>query len=1021
MASRPTDPTKGIGPWEPFRALCGLYADCVTASENMAEIHDITRLGIDFRPIQPPPRWLDDNHSDTDFDLDLSHLSDRAFLSTLVTRKAFDEEVYIAYPCIFYQNRGNPHGRLMVPICLIPADLRFRDSYTVHVTPHPERALFNEKTLERILKPDTFGRLENAAFHHEGINLPLSVLSCLAHLSQTNLNPNATAATIHDRNRIPQNIAMLCVGMTLRYSRTLRRELRQIAAMPDDVLDTTALAYVFRNPPLPPPPRDPTQARIPLGFLESNDRQFRALLEALNSPCTKIQGPPGTGKSHTAVNLLLNLAANGESALFTSKNHQAIHAIDDLVAHCIVGADGQGLGFDAIQFCSAADDKLKRNPWHKADLGSLKAKAAGLTATEAIDLPEAEARYRELSEEFRRLWADLERRRALVIKAEHLEHEAATLAQRCKINPPEPANAATRVALRLLKDGEAGGLLRRLRFRLCGGPKRIAAAEAHLRTRYPAIRATKRADLAKDIERHLGYAKTLLEKREASGKAQAEAATLPPYEDLLKDTKPVLAGLREAANPLLRHRIAERTERLDDNLIQTLRNLARQIPNDDFPFYATATGKQLHEDLGNAFRQFTDGFPIWACTILSLPLASPCAPALFDRVVIDEAAQCDLPPMIPALFRAKAVTVIGDPAQFPPINNVSDARYALLRRNAGYPPDYDFGRFCYRAGNAFGVVPGTAVMLEEHRRCADGIAAYFSDAFYGGNLKVVGNPTSETAADPTLRFPSYMGYKAALTWEDVRGTDEEAFARVEQILERLLRLPPERRQGITLGIVSPLRRVAENLKSRLRPYFGKFPKEVLNEGSIGTAYAFQGGAKGMVIFVLGLNSSTKPGERWYIEDAQNRSIYNVAISRAKFCCAVVGDRDLALKSPLPELRKLAAPPAETQPHDTAIGPGEIVLRQALKRLGLNPIPQYRLLNRRLDLALPESRLDIEVDGAAWHLNARGNRNQDDLFRDLQVESVGWLPFRVWHKDVMADPDGIAQKILKAHTRRLRLG
>lgn len=1019
MASQRTKPSAQADPWSAFRALCGLYADCVTASENMAEIHDITHQGLDYRTIQPPPRWLDDDNADTAFDLDLSAFADRAFHSTLVTRQDFNEEVYIAYPCIFYHSREEPHRRFMVPVFMIPVETQHLGVYTFRFTPHPERALLNEKTLERLLTPDIFKRMQKVAFDHADANLLLALLSCLSNLTQANLNPNTPNAFVRDEDNVPQNIAMLCVGMELRYNRTLRRELKQIAQMPGDVLDTTALAYVFRDPPLPSAPHAPTQARIPLGFLDSNDRQFRALLEALNTPCSKIQGPPGTGKSHSAVNLLLNLAANGKSALFTSKNHQAIHAIDDLVAACVEGKDGQGLGFDVIQFCSAPGDKLKRHAWYQADTVTLKGRACLMAASLAFDLPEAEARYRELSEDFWSRWNDLERRRALVIETERREYDIAILSRRCKIAPPQLADVATRTALRIVKNGERSGWFHNLCFRLLRGTKRLAEAEATLRNKYSTIHTTNRNDLAKDIERHLEYAERILRQREASDKAQSEAASLPSYDTLLKDMGALLSELREMANPLLRLRIAEQVESLDDTLISKLRNLEKQLPKGEFPFYATQKEKQLRDDFEDTFRQFTNCFPVWACTILSLPLASPCSPGLFDRVIIDEAAQCDIPSMIPALFRAKAVTVIGDPEQFPPINNLSDQCYALLRKNAGYPPDYDFGRFCYRKGNAFNAVPVHALMLEEHRRCADGIAAYFSDAFYGGNLQVVENPPPGKDHDPLLRFPSHMGYKAALTWEEVDGSDEEEFRRVEQCLERILSLPQAHRAGLTIGVVSPLRRVAETLRERLKPYFWKFPKGVLDATSIGTAYAFQGGTKGIILFVLGLNASTKPGEHWYIEDAQNRSIYNVAISRAKVCCIVVGDRKKARESALPELRKLASPPAETHPREASVGPGEIVLQKALERLGLNPVPQYRLLNRRLDLALPESCLDIEVDGAAWHLNARGNRNQDDLFRDLQVESIGWYPFRVWHKEVMKDPDGVAQRILEVHKSRLQ--
>lgn len=1021
MASpQPKYLSAGKNPWTAFRALCKLYASCVTASEDNAELHELSRKGVDFDTVQPPPRWLDDDNSGTDFDISLAEYGLRSFYSTLVTRKEFDEEVYIAYPCIFYRDDKRTKARRMVPVFLIPVDIRFHGNYKAHVTPHPEQALLNEKALEQHLTTNTLRRMVSAYFSQKRTNLLLSVLACLAHLTGTDLNPRMTAASVGDEDGKPQNIAMLCVGMALRYNRTLRRELRQIEGVPDDVLDTTALAYVFRDPPLTKPAPGADEVRVPLEFLNSNYRQFCALQEALNSPCTKIQGPPGTGKSYTAVNLLLNLAANGESALFTSRNHQAIHAIDDLVAKCMEGENGQGLGFEVIQFCSAPDDRLMRHPWYKANIDTLKAQAAMAKASRTMDLSEAIARYRELAEGFRQCWDMLERRRALVVETEKLERDRAVLSALCRIDPPEPADARTWAALRVVKDGVATGFLRRLRFILSGGHKRLASAESYLRSRYKDFYAAKRSDLAQDIERHLGYVDRMRTDADASMKVQAEAASLPSYDELLEKACKLLKGLHEVATPLLCSRIAEYADEVDDRLIPTVRSLAARIPQDDTPFYITQVDKKLSEDLTEAFRRFTGCFPVWVSTILSLPLAAPCSPAILDRVIIDEAAQCDIPAIVPALFRAKAVTVIGDPEQFPPIVKVTPQRYSLLRRNAGYPQEYEFGKFCYRESNAFNVVPGAAIMLEEHRRCADGIAAYFSEAFYGGNLQVVETPPPGKDRDPLLDFPSYMGYKSSLTWEDVPdGNDEEELARVEEQLDRILQLPEANRRGITIGIVSPLHRVAEKLKECLRPYYGRFAPGVLSESSVGTAYAFQGGTKGVIIFVLGLNRSTKPGENWYIEDGRNRSIYNVAVSRAKFCCVVVGDQSRARNSSLKELRKLAQPPRETQSHDNGIGPGEGVLQAALERLGLHPVPQYRLMNRRLDLALTDSRIDIEVDGAAWHLNARGNRNQDDIFRDRQVEIAGWVPYRIWHKEVMDDPDGVAKAILEYHQKRLR--
>jgi len=54
-----------------------------------------------------------------------------------------------------------------------------------------------------------------------------------------------------------------------------------------------------------------------------------------------------------------------------------------------------------------------------------------------------------------------------------------------------------------------------------------------------------------------------------------------------------------------------------------------------------------------------------------------------------------------------------------------------------------------------------------------------------------------------------------------------------------------------------------------------------------------------------------------------------------------------------------------------------------------------LAGKRLDLALPECRLDIEVDGERHHRDEFGGRKAEDLWRDLAVKAAGWTPLRFW--------------------------
>ena len=66
--------------------------------------------------------------------------------------------------------------------------------------------------------------------------------------------------------------------------------------------------------------------------------------------------------------------------------------------------------------------------------------------------------------------------------------------------------------------------------------------------------------------------------------------------------------------------------------------------------------------------------------------------------------------------------------------------------------------------------------------------------------------------------------------------------------------------------------------------------------------------------------------------------------------------------------------------------------------------------RFLDLAIPEKKIDIEVDGQAWHLDSRGYRKADDIHRDIQLEAAGWKVIRFWHHDVVSDVASCVKKL-----------
>ena len=167
-----------------------------------------------------------------------------------------------------------------------------------------------------------------------------------------------------------------------------------------------------------------------------------------------------------------------------------------------------------------------------------------------------------------------------------------------------------------------------------------------------------------------------------------------------------------------------------------------------------------------------------------------------------------------------------------------------------------------------------------------------------------------------------------------------------------------------------------------------------------------------MVFLLGLNSDRTPGrDLWYILSEENKYIYNVSVSRAKVCFVAVGDKKKAIGSGVSRIARLIP---ESRPRiETKVGPGEPVLKHALEQAGIRVVSQYPIFGRYLDLAIVDRKIDIEVDGEAWHLDRNGCTKADDIHRDLILEINGWKVVRVWHHEVVGDIQMCVDRVKEA--------
>jgi very-short-patch-repair endonuclease len=411
--------------------------------------------------------------------------------------------------------------------------------------------------------------------------------------------------------------------------------------------------------------------------------------------------------------------------------------------------------------------------------------------------------------------------------------------------------------------------------------------------------------------------------------------------------------------------------------------------------------------------------PLWAVTNRSVARALPLEAGLFDYVIIDEASQCDIASAIPLLARARHAVIVGDPAQLRHVTKLTQERELHLLEANGLL-SAEIGRWSYRTQSLFNLAaatPGVAThLLRDHYRSAAAVVDYCNDAFYGRQLRI---QTDEAQLKPP------PGQRPGIHWTDVTGTIEAARSgchapdEADAIIAHLQQLVADQDYRGTIGIVTPFREQAKRITDRMTE---KLPPDLIARGQLGayTAHQFQGDARDLILLSLCLGPDMPPGSRTFLAESGN--LMNVAVSRARAVCHVFGNRAAAEASDIPHIVKLTRAVGQAPAEALAIArfesPWEERLYHALQERGIEPIPQFPLAGRRLDLAVLRNgcKIDVEVDGDRWHRDPSGRRKSGDLWRDHQIRSLGWMVKRYWVYQLREDLDGCVDDIIVSSNR-----
>jgi very-short-patch-repair endonuclease len=397
----------------------------------------------------------------------------------------------------------------------------------------------------------------------------------------------------------------------------------------------------------------------------------------------------------------------------------------------------------------------------------------------------------------------------------------------------------------------------------------------------------------------------------------------------------------------------------------------------------------------------------------------PLVPGLFDLVVIDEASQYDIASVVPLLARSQRAVFAGDPMQLQHVSTLDVAiEQALLQQYE--LTNTTVQRFTYRVNSAFDLadanpsVPHAArVRLDLHFRSHDLIADYCNEAFYARTLHVV-------TVTERLNIP--RGAQPGIHWTHLVGrlepgpTGAWCAEEVKAIRNELLMLAAKDYRG-TVGVVTPFRQQMIRLRDLLETD-DELPREFMERVRFlaSTAHGCQGDERDLILFSLCAGPDLPEGAKVFLRE--NPNLFNVAVSRARAVLHVVGNRDWALGCGIPFIEKLAqrtlsghsdAGRPQGNPYQS---PWEERLAKALRQAGINAVPQYPIAGRFLDLAiLTPKKVDVEVDGEAVHRTGAGSRKDDDYWRGLQLQSLGWRVCRFWVYELREDLTRCTQKVI----------
>lgn len=404
---------------------------------------------------------------------------------------------------------------------------------------------------------------------------------------------------------------------------------------------------------------------------------------------------------------------------------------------------------------------------------------------------------------------------------------------------------------------------------------------------------------------------------------------------------------------------------------------------------------QVEEEAYDDFREALNALPVCLLNAHG-PQYVPVDEHLFDVLIIDEATQCTLTNLLPLIYRAERLAVIGDPEQLPAIPAISSSAEQQLADRFGVTEW--IGRLGHAENDVYSSSVSTlprsraeVINLVDHYRSHPLIIGFSNRKVYQQQLRLQKGADDFHLSQEASGVFGYDVSGACTRGSNGRSWKNEPEAQeVVQIIRQMKNHDDFAR--LTLGVVTPFRAQEKHLEDELEE------KSLLQGVTVGTAHKFQGDERDVMIYSLVISEGIPESTARWVETPHNQ--VNVSVTRGREVLFVVGDFDACRRRDgiLGDLIRFVEDVQtlrETSPY-------ELELFSRLVTEGLDPAVHPHIGDIEVDFVLDNRdrgvKLAVEVDGKQHE-----DQEHQDEARNAFLRSQGYKVLRIPARSIEETP------------------